>query len=258
MGERHPEGEGADPVSQDEAFVREIVSKPGDDLPRLVYADYLDERNDPRGAYLRAEVEWAKTRQTAGFLVLRLHGLAEALDPVWVARVSRPPEGVCCDHLGFTECGPRLTADEVAAVAGRLGVAFPPEFVAFLLNYNAGQVTPVGTAPEQTPYAVSDDIEWGFYPIGHEFDMVHDIERTHRANGNDLPPPQAAVMNQLVPLARANDEDLFFLGVAGSRTGKVYYFNGYDFDWFNPNGLSERADSFPRFLAALTARWVHA
>lgn len=42
-------------MSEDEAFIRAIVDNPGDDTARLVYADWLDERNDPRGPYLRAE-----------------------------------------------------------------------------------------------------------------------------------------------------------------------------------------------------------
>ena len=48
-----------DVTPDDEAFVRAIVAAPGDDLPRLVYADWLDDRGDPRGAYLRAEAAWA-------------------------------------------------------------------------------------------------------------------------------------------------------------------------------------------------------
>ena len=76
-------------------LMRTIVDNPDADLPRLVYADWLDERDDPRGAYLRAESEWAKAKQTTGFIVLRLNALAEGLDPVWLARVSRPPVGVC-------------------------------------------------------------------------------------------------------------------------------------------------------------------
>ena len=48
-------------TADDEAFVRRIVDSPGDDLPRLIYADWLDDRGDPRGTYLRAEVEWART-----------------------------------------------------------------------------------------------------------------------------------------------------------------------------------------------------
>jgi uncharacterized protein (TIGR02996 family) len=34
-------------VTDDEAFIRAIVDSPGDDAPRLIYADWLDERRDP-------------------------------------------------------------------------------------------------------------------------------------------------------------------------------------------------------------------
>ncbi len=39
----------------EETFIRAVVDRPGDDTPRLMYADWLDDRADPRGAYLRAE-----------------------------------------------------------------------------------------------------------------------------------------------------------------------------------------------------------
>ncbi|MEO2089003.1 MAG: TIGR02996 domain-containing protein [Gemmataceae bacterium] len=245
-------------MSEDEAFIRKIVDSPGDDLPRLVYADWLDERDDPRGAYLRAEVEWAKTRQTTGFLVLRLHGLADGLDPVWVARVSRPPEGVCCDHIRFTECGQRLTPGQATAWGTRLGVGFPPEFAAFLINYNAGQVTPALPAPPDKPFPFCADLEWGFHPIGHGFGKVTEFERLHQLSSQGLSGIQARLRAEVVELARVNDNDSLFLGVGGDRTGKIYHFNGYDYERFHPDGLSNHADSLPRYLATLTAQWVHA
>ena len=131
-------------MTEDEAFIRTIVDRPGDDLPRLVYADWLDERDDPRGAYLRAELEWAKAKQTAGFIVLRLNGLAEGLDPVWVARVSRPPVGVCCDHLRFLQGEPPATDDAVTTIEAEFVVTLPPQYRAFLLNHNGGEPTASG------------------------------------------------------------------------------------------------------------------
>jgi len=44
---------------RDAGFVAELVASPGDDGPRLVYADWLADRDDPRAAYLRAELAWA-------------------------------------------------------------------------------------------------------------------------------------------------------------------------------------------------------
>jgi uncharacterized protein (TIGR02996 family) len=40
-------------MTDDEAFFRAIVDKPDDDAPRLIYADWLDERGDPTTANSR-------------------------------------------------------------------------------------------------------------------------------------------------------------------------------------------------------------
>jgi uncharacterized protein (TIGR02996 family) len=124
-------------VSEDEAFIRTIVDSPGDDLPRLVYADWLDERGDERGDYLRAEVEWAKGLREVGWAsptveeqerwaVPTLRQMAEGLDPIWVARVSRPPFGICCDHLAQSKSERWVEADEFEWASGELKQPLPP------------------------------------------------------------------------------------------------------------------------------------
>jgi uncharacterized protein (TIGR02996 family) len=42
-----------------EAFLRAILDEPDDDVHRLVYADWLEEGDDPRGPFIRAQVEAA-------------------------------------------------------------------------------------------------------------------------------------------------------------------------------------------------------
>ncbi|MFO0807982.1 MAG: TIGR02996 domain-containing protein [Gemmataceae bacterium] len=37
------------------AFLRSIAERPDDDLPRLVYADWLEDRGDPRGEFVRLQ-----------------------------------------------------------------------------------------------------------------------------------------------------------------------------------------------------------
>jgi uncharacterized protein (TIGR02996 family) len=44
-------------------FVAAVLAAPLDDLPKLVYADWLEERNDPRGAFLRAWLAARKARK---------------------------------------------------------------------------------------------------------------------------------------------------------------------------------------------------
>src|SRR5437764_1154624 len=42
------------------AFLAAILDRPDDDAPRLVYADWLDERGDPRGEFIRVQCELAR------------------------------------------------------------------------------------------------------------------------------------------------------------------------------------------------------
>jgi uncharacterized protein (TIGR02996 family) len=51
-------------VTDHAAFLAAIDAAPGDDLPKLVYADYLDERGDARGTALR----WVVDRRVAPIL----------------------------------------------------------------------------------------------------------------------------------------------------------------------------------------------
>lgn len=144
-------------MSEDEAFIRAIVDNPGDDTARLVYADWLDEHDDPRGAYLRAEHEAAESGDIA-----RLQRLAADLDPVWVARVSRPPVGVCCDPRTLAGAGPLLSARDLDRFETELGLPLTGQYRAFLLNVNGGlpllrlsNATSSGSAPPN----------YGFYSL---------------------------------------------------------------------------------------------
>src|SRR5947199_5771038 len=45
----------------DDPFLRAILDAPDDELPRLIYADWLDERGDPdRAEFIRLQVELAR------------------------------------------------------------------------------------------------------------------------------------------------------------------------------------------------------
>src|SRR5262245_19431054 len=120
----------------DETFIRAVVDSPDDEGPRLVYADWLEEHGDPRNAYVRAEHEWARSRRPGALKKVRR--LAKSLDAEWVARVSRPSVGVCLQAPLFRRASKRTTEDAIHRVEARFGVTFPPEYRAFLLNYNGG------------------------------------------------------------------------------------------------------------------------
>jgi uncharacterized protein (TIGR02996 family) len=50
-------------MTHDEAFLQAIQEDPGDESLRLIYADYLDERGDPRGEFIRAQCQLANTAE---------------------------------------------------------------------------------------------------------------------------------------------------------------------------------------------------
>jgi uncharacterized protein (TIGR02996 family) len=63
-------------------FIEAIRNDPQDDEVRRVYADWLDERGDPRGEYLRLEIQVYRGPQ-------RLAELAGTFDPLWLRTVQR-------------------------------------------------------------------------------------------------------------------------------------------------------------------------
>jgi uncharacterized protein (TIGR02996 family) len=125
-------------VTQDEAFIRTIVESPGDDTPRLAYADWLDEQSDSRGAYLRAETEWARPFRGGRRpdVPAKLEEQTSGLNPVWVARISRPPMGVCCDHIEMWGKYSAVTEQDIAEFEREHHLTLTPDYRAFLLNHN--------------------------------------------------------------------------------------------------------------------------
>jgi len=243
-------------VTEDEAFVRAVVDGPGDDTPRLVYADWLDDRSDPRGAYLRAELEWAKPWR-AGERPgdsSELREMASKFDPLWVARVSRPPIGVCCEHLKFTFSGPPVTMGDIVRAEEEVGGVLPAAHRAFLLNYNGGVPSQVFFHNPARRGSELGTVE-RFYGLRvargehlrlrtEQVDLV--AAATALYTGRH-PPPGPRLF---APLAANEVPYTNLIGLSGVRTDKVY--------WHNNDSLHladkprKVADSLPEFLFALS------
>jgi uncharacterized protein (TIGR02996 family) len=69
-------------MNDEAAFLAAIQAAPEDDHLRLVYADWLEERGDLRGTYLRLEHQLLQAP-------LRLAQLREQIDPAWIAQMER-------------------------------------------------------------------------------------------------------------------------------------------------------------------------
>jgi uncharacterized protein (TIGR02996 family) len=154
-------------MTDDEAFIRAILDSPGDEGPRLVYADWLEERGDSRSAYVRAEMDWAERWPVCD----RIEESAEmaqtgaGLDPVWVARVTRPPAGACCDHIQICDSGSILPKETIDVFERECGIKLPHDYRAFLLNYNGGIVDPI-LAEMPDGHLRPQTTEFCFYGLG--------------------------------------------------------------------------------------------
>lgn len=116
------------------SFLDKLRESPADVANWLVYADWLDERDDPTGAFVRYALEF-----TAGAVppepnqnhVVRLHDLAAGADPATrelmaAHRSARPLRLQVCDCIRIGHHPPRdmfgypRTVVMVAVLAGRL------------------------------------------------------------------------------------------------------------------------------------------
>ncbi|MCE9560982.1 MAG: TIGR02996 domain-containing protein [Planctomycetes bacterium] len=218
-------------MNEDEAFIRAIVDNPGDDTPRLVYADWLDDHDDPRGPYLRAEHEWAATHDPSESETLRQ--LAKKLDPVWAARVSRPPIGVRTDTADAFDRGPVVTDSDISAVEHQLGATFSPDYRAFLLNHNGCCLKRLwGIVNGETIY---NDIDLKFYPllgegiqpsvanqIAHYRDWVNQPDTAETTTDSSV---RDAFLSFL-PIGYA-DYEWIFLGTRAPYIGQIATFEPY-------------------------------
>src|SRR5229473_8105329 len=50
---------GRAPMNHEAAFLEAVADDPDNDALRLIFADYLDERDDPRGEFIRVQIELA-------------------------------------------------------------------------------------------------------------------------------------------------------------------------------------------------------
>jgi uncharacterized protein (TIGR02996 family) len=88
-------------MNQEDAFLQDIREHPLDDVPRLVYADWLEERDDPRSRYLRVEVELSRlTEDVVRYAVLEaeLQELRATIESEWLEQAGKRYELVLHSH----------------------------------------------------------------------------------------------------------------------------------------------------------------
>jgi len=79
-------------MTHDDAFLQDILTHPDDDTIRLIYADWLDDHNDPRGRLLHLQVELARmAREDPRRPVVdtEFHALVAGTDRDWLALAGK-------------------------------------------------------------------------------------------------------------------------------------------------------------------------
>jgi uncharacterized protein (TIGR02996 family) len=252
-------------MSDEAAFLRAVRSSPPDDTARLVYADWLDDRDDPRGAYLRAEAEWART----GKKEKALRALGAALDPMWVARVSRPPVGICADKIVMRTKYPPATAADLDAVERRLKVTLPAEYRALLMNWNGA--SPSIGLPQQPPefHELTEIKSFNRVAVGKKqrdrdgaWDLVDAVlefrdygqqyagrPRVNRQTGRiELTPDPSP---DFIPIAYGDQFGYYLLGVRGKAAGKVAYLDEIGHEGRGPADLEVWFPSLGALLVSI-------
>jgi uncharacterized protein (TIGR02996 family) len=133
----NPIWEGDAFMAEDADFIEAILAAPDDEDLRLIYADWLEERGDPRNPYLRAEVRQLRKRGDAGGSAL--WSLQAQVDPIWAAMVSRAPFGILVPGLTFSDTGPKIGPAQLKKIEKRWQERLLPDYAAFLLAYNGGR-----------------------------------------------------------------------------------------------------------------------
>ncbi|MGI9474095.1 MAG: TIGR02996 domain-containing protein [Rubripirellula sp.] len=80
------------------SFIREVLFDLTDEVPRQVYADWLDDQGDPRGEFLRIDFAMhGLDPATSRFEQLRVRRdqIVDGLDEQWVSLLARAPIESC-------------------------------------------------------------------------------------------------------------------------------------------------------------------
>jgi hypothetical protein len=249
------------------SFLDELVANPGAEHVRRAYAEWLATQGDLRSDYLLAELNWNRTRHEADEGKVRR--LARSFDPVWVARVSRPPLGVCADHVRFGGSRPRLEARHLDWIEMRFQLRLPADYRAFLLMCNGGCPDPghfrvPGRAYDESQY----DLLGMFLPVlypdemenDNDGDLIFRLQFLEEVRGNEAdfgdeshrwrghPHGDLMVIGYSSPY---NELSWLCMGCRGEELGRIYYVAPWLLEPTSPDCCFV-APTFAAFIGLLT------
>ncbi|HKB01832.1 MAG TPA: TIGR02996 domain-containing protein [Gemmataceae bacterium] len=144
-------------MSDDRAFLDSIQDDPADAARWLIYADWLDDHNDPRGEYLRLVLALAVTTFPDPDRRRRLNAVRPTLARAWLAEVEQPaliranPTPYPFDWSGVGLDGARPSDATYTGYAYRSLPPVPPEWIVRFEDWYsrvAADVPPGGRQPD--------------------------------------------------------------------------------------------------------------
>ncbi|MCE9560479.1 MAG: TIGR02996 domain-containing protein, partial [Planctomycetes bacterium] len=91
-------------TDEDKAFIRAILNNPAELTGWLAYADWLDERDDPRAEFIRLEMKRLDPNITQAErfgVIAELEDIRMTLDEDWMAIFDRPAIENCDELFAF-------------------------------------------------------------------------------------------------------------------------------------------------------------
>jgi uncharacterized protein (TIGR02996 family) len=187
-------------------FLESIRQNPDDDTARLIYADWLDERGDVRGEWLRVEAELRTDPPGIRFWELRrrFKDLSRSIDRDWLANVSRTEVTVCRERVMFRyECPKhwwQLTPTDQASVRYCEDCSQSVHFSGSLndVRFHVEREHCVAITPDADRWAVDDMVraDWGRGNVRLGFTLIP-------ADPTPLPSETEAQCNEQTEQARA-------------------------------------------------------
>jgi uncharacterized protein (TIGR02996 family) len=215
----------------EDAFIAALLEAPCDDSSRLVYADWLEERGDPRAEFLRLELAILGLPQgeTQTALKVRMRELLKTLDPEWVGLIRRLPLDPI-DELRLVLPPPKRPLNAVgnwAEVEQQLGLPLPSDYKAFIASYGSGTV---GCIEIVSPLGLTRNVrEWWVNWAG----LISDL-----AEYEEVPYPVFPEPGGLLPFGTLGDVDLLTWRTLGDPADWPFVYYDREEGFFEIKGLS--------------------
>jgi uncharacterized protein (TIGR02996 family) len=224
-------------MSEEAGFLEALAHTPDNNTTRLVYADWLADRGDPRAEFLR--IDHRLMSEQPAFLRRRFIELQATLDPQWAMRVASR-------HVPLAELRVVLPPPprrfhpngSWGVVEAAIGTRLPADYKAFLDVYGRGSV---GHLNIDHPFSIIGNVheEWARWAATWFADLIGDLRGA---------PPLFPEPGGLLPFGTIGDVGLVGWLTEGEPEDWSVLYHGRDEGLVELKGLSV-ADSVLALVA---------